>query len=461
MYPILFSVWTAQALVSIALVITLVTVKTTPSVAVESIFKVCMADLHTHKVWTIWIPSMVFHTFVFALLVYKAICTPRDAKTPMLMLLIRDGILYFTVVFLAFLFNLLVWALAPVSLAILPHDSVWAICTMALSHLMLSMDSLYSNGAVVHVTTEEHTTTNAIGSYDHFGQTTTQNGTNSNTMVGAVPAYQRYSNITIPVEIRRTLEEKRTVGNRESTLLDVPQPAFGFGISRDPSPMGVRSDTPDSIFSGGGGVPPASVMGTQGSDGRASASSNRREGEGGRSSPGSTKGHGRKASIDQVSLHRGPSPMLKGHAHARSLSTSQQPFFVLGTTVQPLLPSASSHLRSQSQGSGTWTRSAFKDEEEGILGPVQRRGSVSSANFMFGDGIAYVRPLPPIPTTKPPPRRASFIPPEEGLQPSSSSSSSVQGINNNNVMIGRRTSATVEGSSEVHELRLLPARSSP
>lgn len=35
----------------------------------------------------------------------------------MLMLLIRDGVIYFGVVFAAFLFNLLVWAFGPVS----PH----------------------------------------------------------------------------------------------------------------------------------------------------------------------------------------------------------------------------------------------------------------------------------------------------------------------------------------------------
>lgn len=39
----------------------------------------------------------------------------------MLMLLIRDGILYFGVVFAAFLFNLLIWAVAPVRK--LPFDA--------------------------------------------------------------------------------------------------------------------------------------------------------------------------------------------------------------------------------------------------------------------------------------------------------------------------------------------------
>jgi len=51
---------------------------------------------------------------IFALLAWKAASTPRDSKTPILMLLIRDGIIYFGVVFVAFLFNLLVWAIGPV-----------------------------------------------------------------------------------------------------------------------------------------------------------------------------------------------------------------------------------------------------------------------------------------------------------------------------------------------------------
>lgn len=51
---------------------------------------------------------------IFALLAWKAMSTPRNTKTPILMLLIRDGFIYFGVVFAAFLFNLLVWAIGPV-----------------------------------------------------------------------------------------------------------------------------------------------------------------------------------------------------------------------------------------------------------------------------------------------------------------------------------------------------------
>ncbi|CCA72452.1 hypothetical protein PIIN_06388 [Serendipita indica DSM 11827] len=149
MLPTLMAVWGAQAVVSVLLVIILVIIKAGPSMG--AVFGLCLVDVHK-SMWTIWIPSIFFHTLIFGLLVWKAWATPRDSQTPLLMLLIRDGILFFGVVFIAFLFNLLVWAVGPISLAILPHDSVWAICTIALSHLMLSIDNISSNTAVALAT---------------------------------------------------------------------------------------------------------------------------------------------------------------------------------------------------------------------------------------------------------------------------------------------------------------------
>jgi len=114
MLPTLLGIWAGQALISGALFLVLVMIKGTKTIIAEPTFGVCMADIKLDQWWLVWIPSMVFHTVVFGLLVWKAVSTPREAQTPMLMLLIRDGVIYFGVVFAAFLFNLLVWAVAPV-----------------------------------------------------------------------------------------------------------------------------------------------------------------------------------------------------------------------------------------------------------------------------------------------------------------------------------------------------------
>jgi hypothetical protein len=107
-----------QAIISAVLVIVQMIVKGSRTIAAETNFGVCLADVQSGKWWVVWIPSMAFHTLVFGLLIWKSISTPREAQTLMLTLLIRDGIVYFVVVFAAFLFNLLVFAVAPVRRAL-------------------------------------------------------------------------------------------------------------------------------------------------------------------------------------------------------------------------------------------------------------------------------------------------------------------------------------------------------
>lgn len=107
-----------QAIISAVLVVVQVIVKGSRTITAETNFGVCIGDVKSGRWWVIWIPSMAFHTLVFGLLIWKSTSTPRPAQTRMLMLLIRDGIVYFGVVFAAFLFNLLVFAVAPVRRAL-------------------------------------------------------------------------------------------------------------------------------------------------------------------------------------------------------------------------------------------------------------------------------------------------------------------------------------------------------
>jgi hypothetical protein len=117
-YTLTHHLYPVQAFISAVLLIVQVIIKGSPTITAETNFGVCIADVKLAKWWVTWIPSMAFHTLVFGLLLWKSISTPRAAQTPLLMLLIRDGILYFGVVFAAFLFNLLVFAVAPVRRAL-------------------------------------------------------------------------------------------------------------------------------------------------------------------------------------------------------------------------------------------------------------------------------------------------------------------------------------------------------
>ncbi|KDQ11050.1 hypothetical protein BOTBODRAFT_177536 [Botryobasidium botryosum FD-172 SS1] len=89
--------------------------------------------------WATFLPAMFFHAVIFGILLWKTLATPRSAKTPLLRVLLRDGFIYFFVIFLAMFANLMIWALARQSLAQLPHYAVWAISITAITRLLLSL----------------------------------------------------------------------------------------------------------------------------------------------------------------------------------------------------------------------------------------------------------------------------------------------------------------------------------
>lgn len=86
MLPYLLGIWGFQAVVSAVLVIVLVIIKLSPTIILAPVFNVCsmfllsfflfptnrplVADLQEKKVWTIWIPAMMYHTRTYFML-YK------------------------------------------------------------------------------------------------------------------------------------------------------------------------------------------------------------------------------------------------------------------------------------------------------------------------------------------------------------------------------------------------------
>ncbi|KAG8725341.1 hypothetical protein FRC12_008514 [Ceratobasidium sp. 428] len=73
------------------------------------------------------------------LLMWAWLSTPRNAQTPLMALIVRDGCIYFVAIFAAMLFNLLVWRYGRTTQAVLPFFAVWSTTTIALSRLLLSM----------------------------------------------------------------------------------------------------------------------------------------------------------------------------------------------------------------------------------------------------------------------------------------------------------------------------------
>ncbi|CAE6447341.1 unnamed protein product [Rhizoctonia solani] len=112
---------------------------------------------------------MIYHCFIMVLLAIKSLSTPRYVYSKCssshnagigFKVIFQDCFhscaqcddprwvcLLFTrlqVVFLAMLFNLLSWALAPATLAALPRWVVWSVCTIATSRLLLSLKGIQS-----------------------------------------------------------------------------------------------------------------------------------------------------------------------------------------------------------------------------------------------------------------------------------------------------------------------------
>ncbi|CAE6440266.1 unnamed protein product [Rhizoctonia solani] len=128
--------WISHVTANVILVI-MNSEKNAGSYSVQPMFNICFGRVE--DTWIVWIPVMLYHCFIMVLLVIKSLSTPRIASARLHNVIVRDGFVYFFVVFLAMLFNLLSWALAPATLAGLPRWVVWSVCTIATSRLLLSL----------------------------------------------------------------------------------------------------------------------------------------------------------------------------------------------------------------------------------------------------------------------------------------------------------------------------------
>ncbi|CAE6417605.1 unnamed protein product [Rhizoctonia solani] len=111
------------------------------TVAYSTLFRVCFSQISSH-LWACWLPALVFESFLFILTLIKAIEHSRQKiNTPVLYVLYRDGIVYFLVICCCSIFNMMVWLLAPPTLAALSKYFVLAIIPTMGSRLILNLRS--------------------------------------------------------------------------------------------------------------------------------------------------------------------------------------------------------------------------------------------------------------------------------------------------------------------------------
>ncbi|QRV90284.1 transmembrane protein [Ceratobasidium sp. AG-Ba] len=104
------------------------------------IFNICFGTIQ-HS-WTFWLNGILYHALILLILLYVWLSTPRTSQTPLMQVVVRDGLWYFVTIFCAMLFNLLVWRYGRSSMIGVPYTSVWCITLTSLSRMLLSMGSV-------------------------------------------------------------------------------------------------------------------------------------------------------------------------------------------------------------------------------------------------------------------------------------------------------------------------------
>jgi len=152
--------WSFHVVASLAIAITVMIRNQSSWIAIPGI-NVCTGTIK--GAWAVWLPVMIFHLVIFGLVSARAWYTPRDDPNPFLRVLLIDGFLFSGVIFSLMFINLVIWAINVPSLAELPHYSIWAFSTTAITRLLLSLQKrLYNNHITALKASEQSRDTSSI-----------------------------------------------------------------------------------------------------------------------------------------------------------------------------------------------------------------------------------------------------------------------------------------------------------
>jgi len=144
-----------------------------PSVMYNPVFHACLiVDKPRINVGYLWLPGLTFEVVVFFVVLWDALERPRTHNSEISKTLYRDGFLYFSVLFVLRLINLVLGFIAPLSLIFLGVLFVWCAVNITLSHLILNSRQLASDhGAEVDAVASTQRTSRevSIDSIVHLG----------------------------------------------------------------------------------------------------------------------------------------------------------------------------------------------------------------------------------------------------------------------------------------------------
>ncbi|KAG8806072.1 hypothetical protein FRC17_005187, partial [Serendipita sp. 399] len=106
--------------------------------------------------WLQWIPDALLHALMLGIILWKAFATPRSSQTPMLGLLYRDGIVYYSTTLVILVGGILIWRFADLAWIGVPLYVGWVLCQIAMSRLLLSLRSVSAFTARMVVSASRH-----------------------------------------------------------------------------------------------------------------------------------------------------------------------------------------------------------------------------------------------------------------------------------------------------------------
>jgi len=106
----------------------------------------------------LWLPGLVFEVIVFFVVFWDALERPRTRDSEITKALYRDGFLYFFVLCVLRLINMLLGIIAPLSLIFLGVLFIWSAVNIAVSRLILNSRQLLSDAATTALATTTTTT---------------------------------------------------------------------------------------------------------------------------------------------------------------------------------------------------------------------------------------------------------------------------------------------------------------
>ncbi|KAG8934006.1 hypothetical protein FRC02_010743, partial [Tulasnella sp. 418] len=109
----------------------------------SEVFHMCFADSLAHFFFWVWIPALLFEGVLFALTMIRAIqYHKRNMVMPVTRILYRDGILYFQVIAVCTIFNIVAWTALPQTLVVLAKYFSFSVVTTMGSKLVLNLRAI-------------------------------------------------------------------------------------------------------------------------------------------------------------------------------------------------------------------------------------------------------------------------------------------------------------------------------